>query len=90
MEDAIFLSTSLRRSAMEPIESVFFVLAFALRLFASVNTCEAQMQAQENEHFSISCIGAWVCVCICVELVHTCISLLLHLCRSCEPGFTPR
>ena len=28
MEEAILLSTYLRRSAMEPIESVFFILAF--------------------------------------------------------------
>ena len=45
------------------------------------------MQIQENGNFSISC----VCVCVCsyVEVVHTFISLHLHLrlCHTCEPGF---
>ena len=58
---------------------------------------EAQMQAQENDFFSISCVGAGTCVCICVEvaIVDTYISfrlhfhLRLHLCRTCEPGLRP-
>ena len=47
---------------------------------APVHTCEmqtlAKMQVQENEHFSISCVGA--CICTCVTVVHTCIFLRLH------------
>ena len=40
---------------------------------------QAQMKANEIETFSISCFGAYVCVNICVEVVHTCIFLLLRL-----------
>ena len=57
----------------------FFYLAFALR--SPVHTCG--MQTQENGEFFISC----VCVCICDEVVHTCISLRLHMRRTLEPGF---
>ena len=52
---------------------------------------QAQMQAQGNEKFSISCVGACACVCVCVLVVHTSICLRLHLRlrRSCEPALRP-
>ena len=36
--------------------------------------------------FSLLFNCACVCTCISVEVVHTCISLRLHLRRLCEPG----
>ena len=47
-----------------------------------------QTQAQGNEKFSISCVGA--CACVCVVVVHTsiCLCLRLRLRRSCEPALT--
>lgn len=34
-----------------------------------------------NENLSISCVDAPVCVCFCLEVVHTCVELC-----SCEPA----
>ena len=47
-------------------------------------------QAQGNEKFFISCLGA--CACVCVLVVHTsiCLRLRLHLRRSCEPALNPQ
>ena len=53
---------------------------------ALVHTCgmqtQAQMRAQGNEKFSISCVGK----CICIVEVHTCVCLCLYLHCSCEPA----
>ena len=48
MEEAILLSTSMRRGGMKTMKPVFFIiLAFALSVFvASVHMCEMQTQAQ--------------------------------------------
>lgn len=40
----------------------------------NILTHTVQMDMQGSEHFTISCLGAYSCVCICVKLVHTCIS----------------
>ena len=37
----------------------------------NILTHTAQMDTQGSEHFTISCLGAYSCVCICVKLVHT-------------------
>lgn len=51
---------------------------------------QVQLQAQENETFSISWVGACVYASICVDVVHPCIflHLHLHLCHMCEPGLS--
>ena len=55
---------------------------------------QARTQAQGNEKFSISCVGACACVCVCVVVVHTSICLCLRLRlrlrlhRSCEPALS--
>lgn len=76
MEDTILLSTSLRHGGIEPF---FYFLCL-----------QVQLQEQENETFSISWVGACIYASICVDVVHPCIflHLHLHLCHLCEPGLS--
>ena len=84
------LISRLNRGGMEPMEPVFFYYPCVCICVcvSSVHMCEmqtqAQMKANENETFSISCFGAYVCF----DVVHTCIFLFLrlHLRRTYEPG----
>ena len=50
------------------------------------------MQAQGNEKFSISCIGACFCVCVVVVYTYVCLRLRLHLHLRlrclCEPALS--
>ena len=73
MEYAILLSTSLGHSVMKPMEPVFFILAFALPWLTQ------QMQVQNASHDSVFTL-AFAFAFECVDVVHACIFLILHLC----------
>ena len=70
-EDAISVSYSTREAWNE-----YFYTLHSLRLCCPVHTFEILMQPQGNGKFSISCVGA--CVCVCVEVVQTrvCLNVL--------------
>ena len=64
---------------------VFFNLTFAFPQFTRVKYKRKKMN-------KFPFLASSLAFCICVEVVHTCISLLLHwhlqMHHTCEPGFT--
>ena len=47
---------------------------------------QVQLQAQENETFSIPWVGACIYACICIDVVHPCISCIcicICICVTC-------
>lgn len=73
MEYAILLSTSLGHGVMKPMEPVFF---YPFICIALAHTANASANASHDSVFTLAFAFAFECV----DVVHACIFLLLHLC----------